>query len=62
MPICDASACSSCDRLSSDSLCMPETERVRVSRMREIRTSGLKRAEAVALARQADIEPRTGKP
>ena len=46
MPTCVASACSSCERLVSDSLCMPETERIRASRMRENRTSGLKRAEA----------------
>ena len=31
----------------ADSLCMPVVEIVRVSRMREIRKSGLKRAEAV---------------
>ena len=47
MPICMASACGSCSRLPVDSLCMPWTERIWVSRMREICTSGLKRAGAV---------------
>jgi hypothetical protein len=62
MPICSASACDCWTRHRADTLCMPETERIRGSRMREIRTSGLKRAEAVEIAWQADIEPHTGKP
>src|SRR5262249_27372136 len=44
--ICSASACGSCERLMADSLCMPWTERIRASRVREICTHGLKRAEA----------------
>jgi hypothetical protein len=43
-------------------LCMPWAEGIRVSRMRENRTSGLKRAEAIVAARHTDIEPHTGKP
>ena len=46
MPICSALACGSCRRLVADLLCMPWTERIRASRMRETCTSGLKRAEA----------------
>jgi hypothetical protein len=46
MPTCSASACSFCERLMLDSLCMPWTERIRASRVREICTPGLKRAEA----------------
>ena len=46
MPICSALACGSCRRLMADSLCMPWTERIRASRVREICTPGLKRAEA----------------
>jgi len=48
MPICRSSACGSCERLWCDGLCMPLTERIRVSRVRETRTPGLKRAEAAA--------------
>ena len=62
MPICSASACSSCRRLMLDSLCMPWTERIRASRVRKICTPGLKRAEVQRNAWPADIEPRTGKP
>jgi hypothetical protein len=43
-------------------LCMPWADGIRESRMREIRLSGLKRAEEVRIAWHADIEPRTGKP
>jgi hypothetical protein len=45
MPICSASACSPCEGLIASSPYMPWTDGVRVSRMREICTSGLKRAE-----------------
>ena len=45
-----------------DNQCMPQSERVRASRMREIFMSGLKRAEAALIAWPADIEPQTGKP
>lgn len=45
MPICDAWGCGLCGRLIVDCLCLPATERFRVSRMREIRKSGLTRAE-----------------
>jgi hypothetical protein len=62
MPICSVSACTCWTRRHADSLCMPLTERIRVSRMRENCTSGLKRAEVIVMARPADIEPRTGKP
>jgi hypothetical protein len=43
-------------------LCMPWAEGIRVSRMREIRTSGLKRGEVIVVARHTDIEPPMGKP
>jgi hypothetical protein len=50
MPACSASACSSCERLGLYSaLCMPWSETVRESRMREICMSGLKRAGAAGL-------------
>ena len=50
MPICTALGCGCWDRLIVDDLCMPLTERIRGSRMREIRTSGLTRGEeAVSL-------------
>jgi hypothetical protein len=45
-----------------DFLCMPQTECFRESRMREIRTSGLKRGEATLFARHTTIEARTGNP
>jgi hypothetical protein len=45
MPICSASACSSCKGLIVGSLRMPWIDRTRVSRVREICTPGLKRAE-----------------
>ena len=34
---CKTSVCACCERLSLYSLCMPKAERIRVSRMREIR-------------------------
>ena len=40
--------------------CMPQGDRVRESRMREIRPSSLKRAEAVVMAWPANIALRTG--
>lgn len=42
--------------------CMPRSEWVRASRVREICKPGLKRAEVQRFAWPADIEPQTGKP
>ena len=63
MPPCNASACGCWDRLIVDALCMPSTERIRVSRMREIRTSGLKKGEeAVSLPLPYSTERRCTRP